>query len=249
AGLHLAGAALIAAGIASAAARLRRLDLVGQLLLAAIVVNVAVFAATNRVYAVSSAREIAPALPFAAALAGRQLAGPLLAPWRPGRPRARRGPGTLRRALLPALGLAAAGYLAGLGLELSAPAAPPQAAQLTAWLERHPLGTGLSGYWEASVVTLASGDRVAVRPVTVTAGRVVPNAGEVQAAWFDPARAAAHYVVLFPGVPGYPGFTSRPAVLATFGRPARVYRVGRYTIWYWPGNLLGALRAAPRPGA
>jgi hypothetical protein len=95
---------------------------------------------------------------------------------------------------------------------------------------------------------LASAGRAAVRPVTVSGGRVVPNAGEVQAAWSDPVQAAAHYVVLFPGVPGYPGFTSRAAVLATFGPPARVYRVGRYTIWYWPANLLGRLRAAVRNG-
>jgi hypothetical protein len=88
----------------------------------------------------------------------------------------------------------------------------------------------------------------AVRPVTVTGGRVVPSAGEVQSAWFDPAHAAAHYVVLFPGIPGYPGFTRRAAVLATFGPPARVYRAGRYTIWYWPANLLGRLRATGRNG-
>ncbi len=57
-------------------------DLVSQVLVAAIGVNIALFVVTDRVYAVSSAREIAPVLPFAAALAGRQLAGPLLVAWR-----------------------------------------------------------------------------------------------------------------------------------------------------------------------
>jgi hypothetical protein len=66
----------------------------------------------------------------------------------------------------------------------------------------------------------------------------------VRSDWFDPRRSAAHYVVLFPGIPGYPGFTNRRAVTATFGRPASVYHVGRYTIWYWPGNLLTRLRPA-----
>jgi hypothetical protein len=134
-----------------------------------------------------------------------------------------------------------AGYLAGLGLELSVPGAPAQAAPLTTWLEGHRLGTGLSGYWEASVVTLASGGRVAVRPVSVSGGRVVPAAGEVRGDWFAASANAAHYVVLFPGVPGYPGFTDRDAVTATFGRPARVYHVGRYQVWYWRANLLSSI--------
>jgi hypothetical protein len=232
AALHLAGTATAAAGIGLAAWRFRRLDPVGQVLLAAIAVNVVAFAVTDRVYAVSSAREIAPVLPYAAVLAGRLLGSRVP----PGR---RAGS---RRVMLSALGLAAAGYLAGLGVELASPAAAPQAAPLSDWLERHPLGTGLSGYWEASIVTLSSGARVAVRPVTVTGGRVRPNASEVKSGWFAPGPAAAHYVVLFPGVDGYPGFTDRPAVLATFGRPARVYHAGRYTIWYWPASLLGDLR-------
>ena len=277
AALHLAGVAAEAAAFGLAAWRLRRLDRVSQVLVAAIAVNVAVFALTNRVYAASSAREIAPVLPCAAALAGRVLGGRVLGgrgpggrvlggpgpggPGPGGRGPGGRGPGrwpagaapdrvragTAGRLLRPALGVIAAGYLAGLGAELTAPAAPPQAAPLTSWLERHHLGAGLSGYWEASVVTLTSGGRVAVRPVTVTAGRVTPNAGEVRADWFSPSAVAAHYVVLFPGVPGYPGFTDRPAVLATFGPPARVYRAGAYTVWYWPGNLLADLGGSRPP--
>jgi hypothetical protein len=132
-------------------------------------------------------------------------------------------------------------YLAGLGVELAAPSAPAQGARLSAWLERHRLGTGLSGYWEASVVTLASGGQVAVRPVRVSGGRVVPAGGEVRGDWFDARVNAAHYVVLFPGVAGYPGFADRDAVAATFGRPARVYHVGRYQVWYWRANLLSSI--------
>jgi hypothetical protein len=242
--LHLAGAALAAAGIGLAAWRFgrRQADLVSQLLLAAIVVNVGVFVVTTYVYDLAAAREIAPALPFAAALAGRQL-GPALA----GSGRAagsRRWP---RRVAGAALGLVLAGYLAGFGLELTTPSAPPQAAPLTAWLSRHPIGTGLSGYWAASVVTLTSGGRAAVRPVVVSGERVVAADAEVKQSWFDPARSSADFVVLFPGLPGYPGFTDRAAVLATFGRPARSYRVGAYTIWWWPQNLLTELGAA-QPG-
>jgi hypothetical protein len=243
--LHLAGAALAAAGIAAAAGRLRGGDLVSQALLAGIVITVAAFVVTPRVYGTASAREIAPVLPFAAALAGRQLARHLVACCPAGGRHDPRAARLARRAARLALGLILAGYLAGLGLALTAPAAPPQAAGLTAWLERHPLGTGLSGYWESSVVTLTSGGRVAVRPVTVSGGRVVPVAWQMKASWYDPARASADFVVLFPGTDGYPGFEQRQAVLATFGPPADTYRVGRSTVLYWHRNLLASL---PAPG-
>jgi hypothetical protein len=236
--LHLVGVAACAAGIALAAWQFRRrdADLVNQLLVAGIAVSFVAFVVTTHVYFVASAREIAPALPFAAVLAGREL-GPYLSPRRVRAPR-------LRRAGVAALGLVLAGYLAGLGLELTAPTAPPQAAQLTAWLESHPIGTGLSGYWEANVVTLTSGGRVAVRPVTITDGRIAPNVSQIRNDWFNPARSRVDFVVLstaipgVPGVPGYPGFTDRQAVLATFGKPSRTYHVGQYTILWWPRNLL-----------
>ncbi len=90
--LHLAGVVLAVAGVLVAAAGaasgtrrfVRRLpgrggrgDLVSQLLLAAIAVNLGAFLMTERVIDLASAREIAPVLPFAAALAGRELT-PLL---------------------------------------------------------------------------------------------------------------------------------------------------------------------------
>ena len=43
------------------------------------------------------------------------------------------------------------------------------------------------------------------------------------------------------GVPGYRGFTQEGAVLAAFGRPARTYHVGAYTVLVWHGNLLRKL--------
>jgi hypothetical protein len=235
--LHLAGVGAAAVAIGLAVCRFGRRDphpvggLTSQLLVAGIVINVGAFVATTHVFTVASAREIAPALPFAAALAGREL-GPYLGA---AAARGRR----LRRAGVAALGLVLAGYLAGLGLELTGAAAPAQDAQLTAWLESHPIGAGLSGYWEANVVTLASGGRVAVRPVTIAGGRVAPTGGEVRAGWFNPGLSRVDFVVLFPGLSGYPGFSDRQAVLATFGKPGRVYRVGSYTILWWPKNLLG----------
>ena len=78
--LHLVGVAVAAAAIAArrsggSAAGTR--TSVSQLLLAGIVVNFVAFVATTHVFIVASAREIAPVLPFAAVLAGREL-GPYL---------------------------------------------------------------------------------------------------------------------------------------------------------------------------
>ena len=245
--LHLVGVAAAAAGIALAVWQFRRrdADFVNQLLLTGIVVNFIAFVATTHVYNVASAREIAPALPFAAVLAGREL-GPFFGARRVRAPR--HGAPRYRPVWVAALGVVLAGYVAGLGLELTAPTAPPQAAQLTAWLESHPIGTGLSGYWEANVVTLTSGGRVAVRSAAITDGRVAQTPANTKSVWFDPARSRVDFVVLCPGVPGppgdpgYPGFTDRQAVLATFGKPSRTYHVGQYTILWWPKNLLADVR-------
>jgi hypothetical protein len=247
--LHLVGVAAAAAGIALAVWRFRRrdADLVNQLLVAGIVIDFIAFVVTTNPYNVASARDMAPALPFAAVLAARELAPYFLAARgrAGGRGAPRHGAPRYRGLGAAALGVVMAGYLAGLGLELSTPTAPPQNAQLTAWLESHPLGTGLSGYWAANAVTLTSGSRVAVRSVTIVDGRVVRTVGNLKAVWYDPARSRADFVVLFPGIAGFGGLTDRQAVLATFGKPGRVYHVGQYTILWWPKNLLPDVGVAP----
>lgn len=234
--LHVTGLALAACGVAVTAWRFfRGGELVPQVLLAGIVIDVAAYVAGTHAAILANAREISPVLPFAAILAARQLS-----PWLLRLTAARRA------MAMAVLGAALAGYAAGLGVELTAPAAPPQNARLTAWLMRHPLGgTGLSGYWEANVVTLTSANSLGVRPLNVAGGRVIPHHPNTKAAWFDPARSYADFVVLGPpwGDYGYQGFTNRKAVVATFGKPARVYHVGPYTIMRWHKNLLADLRA------
>jgi hypothetical protein len=249
--LHLTGVALAIAGVAVAAWRIRQgQDLVSQVLLAAIVVSLGAFLVTERAVDVTSAREMAPVLPFAAALAARGLSPALARVLRhpaPPAPGAAPAPGSGNAGMLrlagPLLIVIGIGYVAGLGPELAAPAAPPQGAPLTAWLESHHLrGSGLGGYWLANVVTLASGGTVAIRPIADIGGGIRAHPGEVKDAWFDPRRSRARYVVLSPGEPGYPGYADYQAVRATWGAPARAYRVGQYTIWYWPKNLLSTIR-------
>jgi hypothetical protein len=223
--LHVVGVCLAAAGTWLAARRfLRDRDLVAQLLVTGVAINLAVYVLSTRANVVSQTREIAPVLPFSAALAGRLLAERLKA-----------------AKLMPLVVVVLAGYLAGLAHEVSKPPAAAPSQQLTSWLLARHLHTGLSGYWESNIVTLTSGDRVQIRQVKPHDGRLVASNYEAKANWYDPDRDTANFVVLDPGGGGYPGFTSEPAVLATFGQPARTYHVGPYTVLVWNKNLLSEL--------
>jgi hypothetical protein len=229
--LHVAGVVLAAWGTCLAAWRfLRDRDRVAQLLVAGVAINLAVYVLSTRAGVVSQTREIAPVLPFSAALAGRLLGGQVLA-------------GRLKPALtVPLLLAVLLGYLLGLAGEISQPSAAAQNQQLTSWLAARHLHTGLSGYWESNIVTLTSGDQVQIRLVNVSGGRLVPGGYELNTHWYDPDRNTANFVVLYPGIPGYAGFTQERAVLATFGTPARTYHLGTYTILVWNKNLLTELR-------
>jgi len=228
--LHVVSVFLAAWGIWLAARRfLRDRDLIVQLLLTGVVINLAVYVLSTKANVVTQTREIVAVLPFSAALAGRLVGGRLLT----GRIKAAK--------LMPLLLVAGLGYLAGLAGEISQPTVTAQNAQLTSWLLARHLHTGLSGYWESNVVTLTSGDRVQIRQVALSGGRLIPSAFESKTQWYDPKQNAANFVVLFPGVAGYPGFTNERAALATFGEPARTYHVGSYTILVWNKNLLSEL--------
>ena len=224
--LHVVGVSLAAWGTGLAAWRfLRDRDLVAQLLVTGVAINLAVYVLSTKANVVTQTREIAAVLPFCAALAGRLLGGRLKA-----------------AKLVPLLLVVLLGYLVGLTREISQPPVAAQNQQIASWLVARHLHTGLSGYWESNVVTLTSGDRVQIRTVALSGGRVTPSTLESEAEWYDPDLNTANFVVLFPGVAGYPGFTQEQAVLATFGKPARTYHVGSYTVLVWNSNLLSELR-------
>ena len=251
AAVHLAGVALAAAGVigaATAAAR-RRLGLVDAVLLTGLALNLAAYLAGVQAINITSTREIAPVLPFAAVLAGRQLGGRLAAArLAAGGKAAGRGPGVA--ALRYGLWAVLAGYAAMLGYDAAQPPSPPQYAGLAAWLSAQHLTEGLSGYHQANIATLESGGAVTLRAVRPIAGRRIgAYTWNASATWFDPAVQTANFLVLTaPGVPaatGDEGLTVAEA-RATFGRPARVRRYGEYVILVWSRdeNLLGRLRSA-----
>ncbi len=225
--LHTVGVVLAGWGTCLAARRfLRDRDLVAQVLVVAVVINLLAYALSTHAQSVPDTREIDAVLPFSAALAGRLLAARLMA-----------------ARLVPVLAIVLLGYLGGLVYEISRPPVPAQNQQLTSWLAAHHLRTGLSGYWESNVVTLTSGGQVRIQAVWTDGGGVLAHSDyESDADWFNPDRNTANFVVIFPGNPAYPGFTSTGAALATFGAPARTYHVAAYTVLTWNKNLLRELR-------
>jgi hypothetical protein len=178
----------------------RDADIVSQLLLAGIVANV--FAYIPSTLADSSAlntRDIAPVLPFAAALAGRMLGdlllrGSLATIRLPGR---RFGLRLVAGSLVVLMGW----YGYGLWRQADTPAAPEQYAQLVTFLEQNHLYNGLGGYWQASVITVETGGKVTIRAVTPAC--LQPYPWETKSGWYTPTRRQQANFILLSEVPGY----------------------------------------------
>ncbi|MBV9855378.1 MAG: hypothetical protein JOY82_12820 [Streptosporangiaceae bacterium] len=250
---HLAGLALAVWAFALAVRRFpREQELIVQVLPVAIVVNLVTYISTNLPGTVVGTgyptREIAAVLPLGAVLAGRLLAGPLLARHAPAdtRPPGRH-PLMARwpRLAAPALALCAAGYLAALGYGAAQPAVAAQEQDLAGWLAAHHLTAGLSGP-EANVTTLDSGGRVQVMVTSFggggggRVGGVAARAYQSQASWYDPRLHYANFVVTT--APQGPTVdVPYGDAVRTFGPPARVYHFAGYTIVVWDENLLARL--------
>jgi hypothetical protein len=260
--LHLVSVLLVVVGIAVTCWHfLTDLDLVAQLLLAGIVINVAIFVVSTNVSGLPTMREIAPVLPFSAALAGRQL-GPWLGDAlaarrrRPGQGPGR-GPGrgswlprSVATGLLAALGLVGVGYTVGLARQLTRHIPVSSEQRLAWWLEGHHLDNGVGGYWQSTSVSLVSDDKVQIRLVDIGyrlhPQKLVKGVREDYAGWYDTTDNTADFVVLAPGDGEFSAFTDRAAVIATFGQPPRTYHFEQYTILVWPyENLLTELVPYP----
>ncbi len=241
--VHMAGVALavcgLLIGIWGLFFRIRwlgaRADRVTQTLVLGILVTLAAGAFGTHMAPVQGAHEIAIVLPLSAVLAGR-LIGPWLAALRP-------AGGWLagaRIALVSVLALAGLGYLGALGYYASRPAAPAETQNLADWLVAHHLTSGLAGYWQANITTLATDGRVHVAPLANGGTYAYP--WESKATWYDPAVSSANFVVSV-SAPESSATYSRPSVVrAWYGRPAHTYRFHQYTIMVYNYNLLSRVR-------
>ena len=229
--LHLAGAVLVLAALVLGGWRLvrtlgwrgpsaaDRADLVADVLVVAIVANIAAYFLFYQIKNVDQAHEIAPVLALGAALAGRLLGGPLL-----------------RARLVPALAAGLACYAVMLGFAASGRQAPPDNAAVAGWLEQHGLRSGIAPYWEANSVTLDSGGTITMGSVKLTGRGLSPWHWNEDMRLF---RASDHSANFFITVPGEQVTPARAR--AAFGPPARVYHFRGYTIMVWNENLLRQL--------
>jgi hypothetical protein len=206
-----------------------------QMLCVAIVVNLAAYVASTLPSSFSS-REIASVLPCGAVLAALALVPSRIV----GAIRARAGLATA--ALVALLPLAAAATL---------PPVTPPAVPLAAWLKARGLTYGIGGYWDASSVTLQSGNQVQVRAVVRYADRVAGSyvsayGWETKPEWYDASRHDATFVIAN-------GYYPDSSILKTadveryFGRPFATYRVAGRDILIYRTNLLKRLRAPFQP--
>jgi hypothetical protein len=229
--LHMVSLALVGLALLLLARRFfSGAALVDQVLAVAIVLNIALFVLTSA--GSEGPHEIAVVAPFGAALAARMLAAPRAA--------GARAPGLLaRRARAVAYGagvVVLAGYLGGLAHDVTQPASPPAFSRVAAWLQAHHLRYGLGGYWESSIVTVQTGGQVKVRALLKPTLR--PDLWLAKPAWYDPTAQQANFVVLS-STPGFKNiWEPRALVSKYFGRPARVYNFGPYTVMVWDRNIL-----------
>ena len=235
AAVHCAGLALAAAAFAVALARLRRLDLVGQVLVATIACSVAAYALSSSPGVVFgtgyAAREMAAVLPVGAALAGR-MTGPLL------RGRVRQ---TAAAAVL-------AGYVAALLYSAAQPAVPGPQAGLAQWLLSHHLTTGLATR-DSQLLTVESGERLDILVSHAPGGKVRGVLYQSKASDYDPRTHYADFVLAEVPLGAHPVSSDEISVaetLSTFGRPAREYYYRGDTILVYRQNLLNQM-PPPQP--
>jgi len=226
--LHFAGLALAIAGLVIGVAGLvRGADRVTQILTVGIGASLAAGTFGTVAVPITGAHEIAVVLPFGAVLAGRTV-GPWLA-----RTLARRRPAIT---LGPVLGVALAGYLAALGYFASLPPKPAETQGLADFLVAHHLTSGLGTYWSGNNTTLAAGERVRVA-ATKGSGRLAYT-WVTKPAWYEASKSYANFVIATPGKSGSHFAFSESAVRRVFGKPAHIYRDGKYVIMVWNKNLL-----------
>jgi hypothetical protein len=213
--VHLVGVGLVVGGVVVAARRFFRADagLTLQILIASFALVLVAFVFGVRY----GSWEAVGLLPLGAVLAGRLMTGWLT-----------------RARLIPALTAVLACYALFLAYNASRPVSFSPNQRVANWLGAHHLRYGLASYWEASSVTLDSGDYVRVRPVRTQGDHLLLTHWNAAASWYDPRLHDARFVIF----KHCTGCLSLAGLGGGVGPPARVYRVVRYLVLVWNKNLL-----------
>jgi len=216
-----------AIGIVRVLWRWRTASRAEQLLVIAIAGNLAVYTLSALVNA-DSPHDIIAIVPMGAVLAARALIPERL---------------TSRVAVLAGCGLAGVAALVPMSLSAARPLTrPTSAATLSTWLSAHGLHYGLGGYWNASGVTLQSGNQVQVRTIQQTGREITTYPWESDAAWYDPSEHYANFVIVSPNAT-----PSLGSVVRVFGQPTSTNQVGGEKVLIYKKNLLPLVKAAKLP--
>jgi hypothetical protein len=221
--LGLACLLAAAAGVARVAWTWRTASRAEQLLCAAIFIDLSAYLISTMPIP-TNPYEVVAVLPCGAVLAARACVPGHIA-------------GTLRAGL--ATGLATFAGLLPLITAAAWPAAAVPTAPLSAWLEAHGLTYGLAGYWNSSVITLQSGNRVQVRAVVMNGAQVIPYDWETNTSWFDASRHDATFVVI-----DLAGNGLSPSAEQYFGQPEKIGHVAHWVILIYQKNLLKQVAVA-----
>jgi len=111
---------------------------------------------------------------------------------------------------------------------------------LTAWLRAHNLTYGLGGYWEASVISLDTGDQIEVRTVMVNGPGISQYPWEMDRSWYDPAKFYANFILI-----GARDAGLSQAATRVFGPPVSTAEVQNIKVLIYGKNLLTQVQPPP----
>jgi hypothetical protein len=196
-----------------------------QLMCVAIVVNLGVYIASTLPWPTRT-REITALLPLGAVLAARALVPPTVA---------------IAKRFWLAFTAAAVVALLPLTAAAAAPIQGTPESTLAAWLEGHGLRYGVAYYWDASIVTVVSGDRVDIVPVQGWRGWLAAFNWESNISWYNAKLHDATFVVA-----GRGNVYIAPAVFEQYlGPPGAMYNVDGFYVMVYDHNLLSQIIPGP----
>jgi hypothetical protein len=195
-----------------------------QLLCVAIIFNIGLYlVSVMPLLHPRSSHEIAAVLPYGAVLAARTCVPARIT-------------GTVQAGL--AVAVTALAALVPLAAAAIRPPVQPPTVPLVAWLEAHGLTYGIAGYFDASIVTMQSGNRVRIRSVNMGTDGVQAATYETNAMWYDASRYDARFVVADGS-----GSHTVAAFEQDFGRPTATYQVESWFVLIYRTNLLRQVEA------
>lgn len=113
---------------------------------------------------------------------------------------------------------------------------------LAKYLEGENLTYGYSNYWNSGIVTLLSGNKVKVRPVTFWSkqGLMLPHYFGTKPQWYKPFDYTGPTFLMVSDISQDSGFSDfTPELIARmFGNPERILDFGDMTIYVWPYNII-----------